>query len=1338
MQVPYYTRRRSGCIIFASLRDTAGVMSLEEKLEKIKTPNLENQRHTAVVLSSIEDTLREQNTKFTPTAYFAALLALLKQTAHDAGTSPSEPNELVSSTVYLLDLITSHVPAALLRTQFASIVSLLAPYLSAEGSNTALIKSAIGCIESILAAQDGPAWNLPSTQTSPRQALTALLPLAIDQRPKIRRRAQDAVKTVLQNPPPGPSLDHPAAELCAVAAQNNLKSVVQLVHQNRRQRNKNAGDEGNDPSIIHALQLIKTVAVASGGWPSKKIETLCEILLSISRSRNDFLVMSAFEVFEVIFESMQDELSSAKLPRLLEAIVELKPQQNDAQLLPPWIAILSRGYGAYAQLESEEVFAKLPELMDLVLTFLPNPSHNIRVSASECLISFFANCIPNSVILEPSVYDEKVLQRVADKAVELLSVKYQTAWMEVFNVLSALFDALRWRGDPYLLPLVQAVGELRGNNSFQGKKEADQVLGHAIRSLGPQAVLSVLPLNLVKPKKGQAGRAWLLPLFRDNVTNTNLAHFKDELVPLSETMYQRVMDHGSAEKTMDVKVYETVVQQVWSILPGYCDLPVDLRIAVDQKFAELLSNVLYQQADLRVNVCRALEKLVQSNQTVLDSDADTEELQVEHRTTKEDAQKNMSHLASLASNLLAVLFNVYSQTLPQSRAYILQCINAYLSITPEKDLIDTFERVGKMLEAEIPAADAPIPKKQPDQPNRSKMPPTSHTLLDLVIALSIHLPRSTFAPLFILASNIITNPAILASDPQLIKKAYKLIPRLATSETGRAALQARSAELQQLIIATSEKTPVPARRDRTMAIDTIINFLDNNALHFIPTVLSEIVLSCKDSNEKARTAGFQTLFSAAKRIADAPPSTLIRNSLTPHMPDDAPDAVASVEELFTMVSAGLAGVAPHMVAASITALGALLYEYHEHDALTGNMKSELVDTVTMFIQSNNREIVRAVLGFVKVIVVILPLEALEPRMAELVPQLLVWSKENKGRLKAKVKNILDRLVRRFGGQQVEEWAGSDAKKLIVNIRKARERARRKKAGTGQADSDEEEAGTGKGGQSTYDNEYDEAVYGSDDDDSEVLGSDEDDDDAMSGVTLKSKTTNRTGKSGKGAKTGREQFIRNQEDSDDEPLDLLDSKSMSAISSSRRSGTKVGGEQHRKTKAKYNEDGKLVFGGADDDDGDDTVIDGNKTDSKGGAVDAYLDAVSGPHAVQRGQKGKLKVKSGMQKSSRQESRAGGNDEEMLDVEEAREVARKILSGKGGPQGQSPRSPIQKGQGNQRRALSGEKVDKNGAGGGVSAGAGIDKRRDKAGPGKRGVRFSSHPARRDKVSGGKPSL
>ena len=1207
-----------------------------------------NKSQTALVLSSIEETLTEQNTKFTPTAYFAALLALVKQSS-----SADPESEVVYSATYLLDLVTSYVPSSLLRSQFSTILPLLGTSLNASGKNAPLLRSAIGCLESLLMAQDSAAWNLPQTQTSPRQAVPVFLTLAIDPRPKIRKRAQEALTKILKNPPPGPAIDHPAAELCAVAAQNNLKNAVELSQQARKQKGRPA--DGHEPAVIHALQLTKTIAVASGGWPSKKIESLCELLLSISQSRNDYLVLSAFEVFEVIFEGMQDEVSSSKLPRLLEAIVDLKPPQTDSQLLPAWIAILSRGYGTSAVVEPEETFAKVPELFDLVAAFLTSPSHNIRVSASECLISFFANCIPSSVISEPSVYDEKMLEQISKKALDLLSVKYQTAWMQVFSTLSALFEALRWRGDPFLLPIVKAIGELRTNEGFQGKKEADEVLGHAMRSLGPEAVLGVLPHNLIKPEPDRPGRAWLLPLLRDYVSNTNLSHFRSDLVPLSEAMYQRIINHGSAEKTMDIKVFETVVQQVWATLPGYCDLPLDLQTSFDQGLAEMLSNLLYQQMDLRVDLCRGLQNLVESNQALLASDLSDEVLEVERRMKHSDAEKNIQHLAQFAGNLLAVLFNVYSQTLPQSRVYILQCINSYLSITPEKDLVETFERVSTMLLDALPKADGPPPEKAQAESPGNKLPPTSHTLLDLVIALSVHLPRSTFASLFAISAGILTNPAILRSDPQLIKKAYKLIPRLSTSPTGAEALKKRNTELQQLILRTSETTPVPARRDRILAIETVVTFLPLTDLHFIPSILSEVVLACKDSNEKARTAGFNLLITVTNKVSDPtnPPETRIRNHLVPHMPDNSPDAPATLEEVFTMVSAGLAGVAPHMVAASIIALSRLLFEYHSQ--LSDKTKEELVDTVSMFLQSNNREIVRAVLGFVKVMIVVLPVQMLEPRMPSIMPGLMVWSKENKGRLRAKVKGLLDRSLRKFDSCKVESWVGGEDRKMVVNIRKRRERAKRKKTGDNEDEDTEEEMKTKK-----YDNEFDEAVYGSDDDDSEIEGSaDEDDnDDTMTGVSIKKSSSSNKSNA---------QYIRQQEE-EDEPLDLLDPRSMANITTKKLGRLRDSDLNNRKkTKARVNEDGKLIFGGQHDteDDGNDTAM--SNPENQDRSISAYLDAVSGADAVRRGQKGRLKMKSGMQKKSKLESKGQEKDEMDLDVEEARQIARKIMQGGSGPRG-----------------------------------------------------------------------
>jgi ribosomal RNA-processing protein 12 len=1172
-------------------------MSLEERLSKIRnSPRLQSAQQTQVVLSAIEDTLRQGTPDFTPTAYFAALLALLARQVTDNGFASKET---ATAVVYLLDLVTPHVPAPLLRSKFSEILSSLAPALTHADADAPFMRSSIGCLESLLVVQDAAAWQLPQSQISPRRAVAGLLQIAVDPRPKVRKRAQEALSRVLASPPPSPSLDHPAADMCAETALKVLNDIAALAAKSRKQRSK-TGDS-KDPDLIHALQLIKTIATASGGWPSAKMDVLCELLLDISRSSNEFLTMAAFDIFEVIFASMANEVASARLPRLLEVISELQPSKNDSQLLPPWIAVISRGYEVSAQLEPEDTFAKLPELFTMVAEFLTSSSHNIRISASECLISFLANIIPDSVILDPSIYDEKILEKLAKIAQDLLSVKFQAAWMEVFNMLSAMFETLRWRSDPIMRPVLRVVGDLRSNESFAGKKEADALISRAIGAMGPEVVLQVLPLNLPRPPPGQTGRVWMLPLLRDSVHNTKLAHFRTEMVPLSEQLYQKVIDHGSKEKTMEIKVFETVVQQIWSILPGYCDLPLDLVEAFDQTFCEMLANLLYSQADLRTDVCKALQHLVDSNKAIIELDVVEEDLVVQARITKADAKKNLEHLASFAGNMLAVLFNVYSQTLPQYRGTILKTINAYLSIIPEKELMETFERVASSLESALPEAG---PQTQADKQKQGKgqnrMPPMSHTLMDLIITIALYLPRDSYGSLFRMAEIMINKD----DDPQLQKKAYKLIPRLAESEFGKSALQLRNAELQQLLLNSAEKVTGPARRDRLLAASQVLEFLPQTDLHFIPSILSEVVISAKETNEKAREAAYNLLVAMGEKMAEG---GQVVQTKVPNMPADAPTVEASLEEYFTMVSAGLAATSAHMISASITAVTRILFQFH--DRVSNETITNLLELMDIFLQNPNREIVQSVLGFVKVEVITLPESLVRPRLGALLKHLMVWSHEHKAHFKARVKHIVERMVRKFGFEDVERACPAEDRKLIVNIRKTREQRKKKKQ---QAEEDGETVAEKPKGK--FENEYDQAVYGSESEESEA-GDSEDE-------FVKNQSRQRQGK----AKSGQTYIVEDE----DEPLDLLSKRALGNISSTKPLRQR---KQPQKTAARTDEDGKLILG--EDESAvkfkkssakeADTLmdVDVDESTSLEAGINAYVDAIRGRDAAQRGQKGKLK-------------------------------------------------------------------------------------------------------------------
>ncbi len=181
-------------------------------------------------------------------------------------------------------------------------------------------------------------------------------------------------------------------------------------------------------------------------------------------------------------------------------------------------------------------------------------------------------------------------------------------------------------------------------------------------------------------------------------------------------------------------------------------------------------------------------------------------------------------------------------------------------------------------------------------------------------------------------------------------------------------------------------------------------------------------------------------------------------------------AHATIEEFITMVAAGLVGTTPHMISATIIAVSRLLFEFkgvpcrnnefHSDnrelilDRMSQNMQTEVLTTVTVFLKSVNREVVKSTLGFVKLAVIILPAAIVRPQLSDIVLGLLEWSHDHKNHFKMKVRHIFERIARRFGWDDVLRYAGdaeSDGYKILQNIKKRKEKAKRKKARSEQDD-----------------------------------------------------------------------------------------------------------------------------------------------------------------------------------------------------------------------------------------------------------------------------------------------
>jgi ribosomal RNA-processing protein 12 len=124
------------------------------------------------------------------------------------------------------------------------------------------------------------------------------------------------------------------------------------------------------------------------------------------------------------------------------------------------------------------------------------------------------------------------------------------------------------------------------------------------------------------------------------------------------------------------------------------------------------------------------------------------------------------------------------------------------------------------------------------------------------------------------------------------------------------------------------------------------------------------------------------------------------------------------------------------------------------------MHNEIIATMLVFLSSANREIVKSVLGFVKLIVHTLPVALLQPHLKELVPALLNWSHDHRNHFKVKVQHIFERMIRRFRYEEIYECAGdNEGGKVIVNIKKRKDRAKRKKAMAKEDEEDGDEVGS---------------------------------------------------------------------------------------------------------------------------------------------------------------------------------------------------------------------------------------------------------------------------------------
>jgi hypothetical protein len=149
-----------------------------------------------------------------------------------------------------------------------------------------------------------------------------------------------------------------------------------------------------------------------------------------------------------------------------------------------------------------------------------------------------------------------------------------------------------------------------------------------------------------------------------------------------------------------------------------------------------------------------------------------------------------------------------------------------------------------------------------------------------------------------------------------------------------------------------------------------------------------------------------------------------------------------LEQLFAMVLAGLAARTLRMVSATLMALARLTFEFAPQ---LQAVAAQLLPAVCALLRSKAREVIKSVLGFLKVAAMRVPVELLTPHLKDILDGVLLWAEDTKNRYKLKVRHLVERLIKRCSYDAVAAaWPESEAK-LLTAVRKEFARSARRKA-----------------------------------------------------------------------------------------------------------------------------------------------------------------------------------------------------------------------------------------------------------------------------------------------------
>ncbi|KAM3912961.1 RRP12-like protein isoform 2-T2 [Leptodactylus fuscus] len=802
------------------------------------------------------------------------------------------------------------------------------------------------------------------------------------------------------------------------AAQSTAKFCIQEIEK--------SGGSKEATTTLHMLTLLKDVLPC---FPISLVKSCCETLLKVMTLSHTLITACAMQAFHALFNAKPSAqaLSAELNAQIITALYDYLPNENDLQPLLAWLAVMEQAHINLSRLQGDLCLGHLPRLFTTSMNCLLSPHAKVVSAAAHMLKSLLTECVAphvaeigpvsSSPVAGPAGHISKMFKSVE----EGLSYRFHASWASVLQVLQTFFEVAGKFFHPVMKKCLQTLADLRISSHFPYTGELDRVVGEAVASMGPEVVLKAIPLQIDGTEEiSDFPRSWLVPVIRDYVKNTELDFFTRYFLPLAEKLKKRANEFAEAGRNLEAKIYETLQWQIWTMLPGFCTGPTDVA-ACFKNIAKTLGMMIMDRPDLRLTVCQALRTLINKGC---------------------EAEADKAEVSRLAKNYLPILFNVYLKV-PEPgegaahKLSVLETIRAYLSVTDQQLVCDLLSK-----------ASAKVSEKTESE---------KLLVLDLITAMAPYADEPSMTRVY---QTIL--PLLEEKNHSVQKKAYRILEEICGGERPSCVdfVNNNLEELKKSLLGSLKSASSPAKRPRLKCLIHIVKQLTADHEEFMTSIIPEVMICTKEVSVGARKNAYTLLAEIGHAFLRF-----------------VSDPKEAMDRYLTVVYAGLTGSVT-MITCTVLTLTRLIFEFKAHMGL--EVIEQLLQNVCLLLSSRTREVVKAALGFFKVIIFITDLKVLTSHLQMMMEAIGNINQDMRRHFRVKLKNIFTKFMRKFGFDLVKEMLPTDYHKVLVNIRKAEAKNKKRKAlKQAASEGDEDEEGTKRKG-----DDIEEILADSDEEDEE--------------------------------------------------------------------------------------------------------------------------------------------------------------------------------------------------------------------------------------------------------------